>query len=280
MCGIVAVFDFKDEPTELRARVLSAARQLRHRGPDWSGIDVGPGAILAHERLAIVDPLSGSQPLRSDDGRWVVAANGEIYNHMALRKQHADWTFRTGSDCEVLLPLYAEKGAEMLDALHNGAHVVDISVDGKSNDTCLVKDLQFGWLGDNLIHLDMTRVDMNEVVTINLPVTLVGNAKIASAAGAVLEVIRREIEVTCKVSDIPGELKYDITEMGEVVTIGDLPLPEGVTPVLELEKHICHVTFMQDEEAEGEATDVDADDAQPEVITKAKEDGEDASDEG
>ncbi len=169
---------------------------------------------------------------------------------------------------------------EMLDALHNGAHVVDISVDGKSNDTCLVKDLQFGWLGDNLIHLDMTRVDMNEVVTINLPVTLVGNAKIASAAGAVLEVIRREIEVTCKVSDIPGELKYDITEMGEVVTIGDLPLPEGVTPVLELEKHICHVTFMQDEEAEGEATDVDADDAQPEVITKAKEDGEDASDEG
>ncbi len=169
---------------------------------------------------------------------------------------------------------------EMLDALHNGAHVVDISVDGKSNDTCLVKDLQFGWLGDNLIHLDMTRVDMNEVVTINLPVTLVGNAKIASAAGAVLEVIRREIEVTCKVSDIPDELKYDITEMGEVVTIGDLPLPEGVTPVLELEKHICHVTFMQDEEAEGEATDVDADDAQPEVITKAKEDGEDASDEG
>ncbi len=169
---------------------------------------------------------------------------------------------------------------EMLDALHNGAHVVDISVDGKGNDTCLVKDLQFGWLGDNLIHLDMTRVDMNEVVTINLPVTLVGNAKIASAAGAVLEVIRREIEVTCKVSDIPGELKYDITEMGEVFTIGDLPLPEGVTPVLELEKHICHVTFMQDEEAEGEATDVDADDAQPEVITKAKEDGEDASDEG
>ena len=169
---------------------------------------------------------------------------------------------------------------EMLDALHNGAHVVDISVDGKANDTCLVKDLQFGWLGDNLIHLDMTRVDMNEIVTINLPVTLVGNAKIASAAGAVLEVIRREIEVTCKVSDIPGELKYDITEMGEVVTIGDLPLPEGVTPVLELEKHICHVTFMQDEEAEGEATDVDADDAQPEVITKAKEDDEDASDEG
>jgi len=169
---------------------------------------------------------------------------------------------------------------EVLDALHNGAHVVDISVDGKSNDMCLVKDLQFGWLGDNLIHLDMTRVDMNEVVTINLPVTLAGNAKIASAAGAVLEVIRREIEVTCKVSDIPSEVKYDITEMGEVVTIGDLPLPEGVTPVLELEKHICHVTFMQDEEAEGEATDVDADDAQPEVITKAKEDGEDASDEG
>ena len=167
---------------------------------------------------------------------------------------------------------------EMLEALHQGAHVVDISVDGKGSDKCLVKDLQFGWLGDNLIHLDMTRVDLNEIVTINLPVTLAGTAKLASAAGAVLEVIRREIEVTCKVSDIPGEIKYDITDMDEVLTIGDLPLPDGVTPVLELDKHICHVTLVHDEEAEGEETDVNADDTQPEVITKAKE--EDASEEG
>ena len=168
----------------------------------------------------------------------------------------------------------------VLEVLHSGAHVLAISVDGKNDDQCLVKDLQFGWLGDNLIHLDLTRVDMNEVVTVNVPVNLVGNAKIASAAGAMLDVIRREIEVTCKVSEIPSEFKYDITDMGEAVTIGDLPIPDGVTPVLELEKHICHVTFVASEEAEGEETEADGDDSQPEVITKAKEDGDgDSSDE-
>ncbi|MBG81046.1 MAG: 50S ribosomal protein L25 [Phycisphaerae bacterium] len=162
----------------------------------------------------------------------------------------------------------------VLEVLHSGSHVLEISVDGKNNDQCLVKDLQFGWLGDNLIHLDLTRVDMNEIVTVNVPVNLMGNAKAASAAGAMLDVIRREIEVTCKVSDIPSEFKYDITDMEEAVTIGDLAIPEGVTPTLELEKHICHITFVASEEAEGEETEADGDDAQPEVITKPKEDGE------
>ncbi|MEE2906517.1 MAG: 50S ribosomal protein L25 [Planctomycetota bacterium] len=161
---------------------------------------------------------------------------------------------------------------DMLEALHGGAHVVEISVDGKTKDKCLVKDLQFGWLGDNLIHLDLTRVDMNEIVTVNVPITLKGTAKIASAAGAVLEVIRREIEVTCKVADIPSDLSHDITDMEDAVTIGDLSLPESVTPVLDLDKHICHVTFVHQEEAEGEETEVNADEAEPEVITKAKED--------
>ena len=163
----------------------------------------------------------------------------------------------------------------ILSALHGGAHVLSISVDGKTEDKCLVKDLQFGWLGDNLIHLDLTRVDMNEIVTVNVPVTLMGNAKIASAAGAVMEVVRREIEVTCKVSDIPSEITYDITDMKEAVTIGDLPIPANVTPSLELEKHICHVTFVHQEEAEGEETEAAGDSAEPEVITKAKEEESD-----
>lgn len=166
----------------------------------------------------------------------------------------------------------------ILNALHDGAHVLSISVDGKTNDKCLVKDLQFGWLGDNLIHLDLTRVNMNEIVTVNVPVNLIGTAKIASAAGAVMEVIRREIEVTCKVSDIPSEFTYDITDMGEVVTIGDLSIPANVTPVLELEKHICHVTLVHKQEAEGEETEAAGDSAEPEVITKAKEEeGDDDS---
>ena len=161
--------------------------------------------------------------------------------------------------------------ATILAALHGGSHVLSISVDGESEDKCLVKDLQFGWLGDNLIHLDLTRVDMNEIVTVNVPITLIGNAKVASAAGAVMEVVRREIEVTCKVADIPSEIVYDITDMEEAVTIGDLVIPANVTPVLEAEKHICHVTFVQQEEAKGEETEADGDSAEPEVITKAKE---------
>lgn len=165
----------------------------------------------------------------------------------------------------------------ILEALHSGAHVLEIQVDGKNKDKCLVKDLQFGWLGDNLIHLDLNRVDMHEIVTVNVPVTLAGTAKVASATGAVLEVIRREIEVTCMVSQIPSEFRYDITNMEEAVTIGDLDIPEGVTTVLSEDKHICHVTFVHQEEAEGEETEVDADSSEPEVITKAKEDGEEAA---
>ena len=159
----------------------------------------------------------------------------------------------------------------ILEVLHGGSHVLNVDIDGKSQDKCLVRDLQFGWLGDNLIHLDLTRVDLDEIVTVNVSVNLVGNAKIAMAAGAVLEVIRREIEVTCKVSDIPGEIRYDITDMGEAVTIGDLPIPPEVTPVLEADKHICHVTLVAQEEAEGEETEVAGDGAEPEVITKPKE---------
>ena len=167
----------------------------------------------------------------------------------------------------------------MTNVLKHGAHVIGVRVDEGESDTCLVRDLQFGWLGDNLIHLDFTRVNMNQVVTVNVPVNLSGDCKAAKAEGAVLDVIRTEIEVSCKVKDIPHEIKADITDMQQVLTIGELDLPEGVTPTLELEKHICHITIVAAAE-DAEAADVDADGNEPEVITESKPEADASGAEG
>lgn len=118
MCGIVGVFELKQEADQLRTQVLEMSKKLRHRGPDWSGIHLSANAILAHERLAIVDPQSGRQPLYSEDKKVILAANGEIYNHQALRKQTPDYAFQTQSDCEVILSLYEQYGADFLDMLN------------------------------------------------------------------------------------------------------------------------------------------------------------------
>ena len=115
MCGFVGAFDLNsgskpiDEglKEELRAQVLDMSKKIRHRGPDWSGVYTGDNAILSHERLSIVDPLSGKQPLVSDDGKIILAANGEIYNHKEIRKEfEGKYNFQTGSDCEAIIPLY------------------------------------------------------------------------------------------------------------------------------------------------------------------------------
>ena len=119
MCGIVCAFDLKQTAEDLRPQVLEMAKRVRHRGPDWSGIFSNENAILGHERLAIVDPTSGNQPLFSEDGRYVLAANGEIYNHKELRNQlGGKYSFATQSDCEVILALYQEKGAAFMDELN------------------------------------------------------------------------------------------------------------------------------------------------------------------
>ena len=117
MCGIVGIFNLKQPSSTLRGKALDMAKRIRHRGPDWSGIYCGSSAILAHERLSIVDPQSGGQPLFSADGRQVLAVNGEIYNHRTLRQQ-LDYPFRTGSDCEVILPLYRRRGVDFLEELN------------------------------------------------------------------------------------------------------------------------------------------------------------------
>ena len=116
MCGIVSILNIRQPMPGLRERVLGMSRKIRHRGPDWSGIYQGPTAILAHERLSIVDPESGGQPLFSPDRKVVLAVNGEIYNHQEIRRRYAGrYDFQTGSDCEVILALYRDKGIDFLE---------------------------------------------------------------------------------------------------------------------------------------------------------------------
>ncbi|GAA0263096.1 asparagine synthase B [Rhodanobacter caeni] len=111
MCSIFGMFDLQpgDDLGALRRQALELSQRQRHRGPDWSGVFVDEGAILVHERLAIVDPTSGAQPLRSRDGELALAVNGEIYNHRELRAA-SSYDFTTGSDCEVINALYREQG--------------------------------------------------------------------------------------------------------------------------------------------------------------------------
>ncbi|MBQ8702614.1 MAG: asparagine synthase B [Prevotella sp.] len=119
MCGIVAILKVKEQTPELRQKALRMSQKTRHRGPDWSGIYCGGSAILAHERLSIVDPESGGQPLYSSDGRQVLAVNGEIYNHQDIRRRYEGrYDFQTGSDCEVILALYRDKGIDFLEDLN------------------------------------------------------------------------------------------------------------------------------------------------------------------
>lgn len=119
MCGIAGIFNITSQTPELRNKALRMAQKIRHRGPDWSGIYVGGSAILAHERLSIVDPESGGQPLYSPDRKQVLAVNGEIYNHRDIRARYAGkYAFQTGSDCEVILALYKDKGIDFLEELN------------------------------------------------------------------------------------------------------------------------------------------------------------------
>ena len=118
MCGIVGIFNVKEQSQQMRQKALKMSQKIRHRGPDWSGIYCGGSAILAHERLSIVDPESGGQPLFSPDHKQVLAVNGEIYNHQEIRRRYAGkYDFQTGSDCEVILALYREKGIDFLEDL-------------------------------------------------------------------------------------------------------------------------------------------------------------------
>ena len=153
MCGFVGLFDIRQDGERHRAQVLRMSAKIRHRGPDWSGIYCGEHAVLAHERLSIVDPQSGGQPLYSPDGRLVLAVNGEIYNHRELRRELAgEYDFQTGSDCEVILPLYRKYGLGLFDKL-NGIYAFAL-YDIERNEYLVARDpigvipLYVGWDGD------------------------------------------------------------------------------------------------------------------------------------
>ena len=139
MCGIATIFNIKEQTPALRKKALEMAKKIRHRGPDWSGIYCGKTAILAHERLSIVDPQSGRQPLFSPDRKQVLAVNGEIYNHRDIRKQYAGrYEFQTGSDCEVILALYRDKGINFLEDL-NGIYAFAL-YDEEKDDFLIARD--------------------------------------------------------------------------------------------------------------------------------------------
>ncbi|KUI15614.1 asparagine synthase B [Mycobacterium sp. GA-1285] len=117
MCGIAAILDVRGDPRQLRERAITMARLLRHRGPDWSGVYADEHAVLAHERLSIVDVERGAQPLTNQPSDVVLAVNGEIYNHQTLRARFPDYPFKTMSDCEPIIPLYEVYGSDFLNEL-------------------------------------------------------------------------------------------------------------------------------------------------------------------
>ena len=158
MCGIVCAFNLKGNNDEIRSNVLKMSQKVRHRGPDWSGIYSSNNAILAHERLAIVDPTSGKQPILSEDGLKVIAVNGEIYNHKELKKTFtSSYNFRTESDCEVILALYEEKGVEFLNEL-NGIFAFALYDSSKdiyfiARDHMGIIPLYMGWDDDDIFYV-------------------------------------------------------------------------------------------------------------------------------
>jgi asparagine synthase (glutamine-hydrolysing) len=158
MCGIVCAFDLKQDAESLRPQLLEMSKCIRHRGPDWSGIYKSENAILGHERLAIVDPASGKQPLYNEDQSLVLAANGEIYNHLELRKKfEGKYNFKTESDCEIILALYQKKGVDFVDDL-NGIFAFAI-YDSTNDSYFIARDhmgiipLYMGWDKDGTFYV-------------------------------------------------------------------------------------------------------------------------------
>jgi asparagine synthase (glutamine-hydrolysing) len=138
MCGIASILDVRGDSRELRERAVTMARLLRHRGPDWSGIYADERAVLAHERLSIVDVEHGAQPLTNQAADLVLAVNGEIYNHQALRAGFPDYPFKTSSDCEAIIPLHERYGTDFLNQLSGIFGFV--LYDKRTNDFLVARD--------------------------------------------------------------------------------------------------------------------------------------------
>ncbi|CAM6020844.1 unnamed protein product [Sphagnum balticum] len=158
MCGILAVLGSHDYSPAKRARILELSRRLRHRGPDWSGlfVDEEAGCYLSHERLAIIDPTSGDQPLYNGSKNIVVAVNGEIYNHEALKKSMKEHDYHTHSDCEVIAHLYEDVGEEVVGMLDGMFSFVLVDLRDKSfiaaRDPIGITPLYLGWGNDGAVY--------------------------------------------------------------------------------------------------------------------------------
>ena len=160
----------------------------------------------------------------------------------------------------------------MLTALKHGSHVVNVRVEGGATDTCLVKDLQFGYLGDNVIHVDLARVNLDEIVTVNVALHFVGTPEMAKKAGNIVTHDLAQLEVRCKVRDIPEEVRVDLSLVmhGMTLSLGDVKLPQGVTPSLPTDHIICRIQTVQEVVTTAEATTAEAT-TQPEVIKEKKD---------
>lgn len=161
---------------------------------------------------------------------------------------------------------------EMLLHLHHGSHVVNVTIEGGKTETCLVKELQFGYLGDNIIHLDLARVDLDEEVHVQVHLNFIGKSTEAQKVGAIVSHPITELEVICKVSAIPGEIKVDSSKMeGTIFTVGDIELPSSVRTEVKPDTPVLTISFIHEEEAVGEEVEVaDVTTSEPEVITETK----------
>ncbi|MHC4947590.1 MAG: 50S ribosomal protein L25 [Planctomycetota bacterium] len=160
---------------------------------------------------------------------------------------------------------------ELLGLLTHGAHVINVDVDDAASEMCLVKDIQFGYLGDDVIHADFTRVNLDEEVHVHVHLHFVGEPASAQRAGAILRHDQTELEVVCKVSDIPEEIKVDQSGMDLTLTVGEIELPPGLRAAASPETLVASVTFVHAvEEPTGEEVEVAADAAEPEVISESK----------
>jgi large subunit ribosomal protein L25 len=157
---------------------------------------------------------------------------------------------------------------EIITHLRHGSHVMELDNGDGSPATVLVKDLQFGYLGDNLIHIDFARVNLTQVVKVNAKLEIIGQPTQSSEIGAMLEIIRPEIEIECMVKDIPGSILVDLSTVEEVFTVGDLELPDGVKVMLDEARHIAHISFVKEEVVEEpvEVETVEGEESAPEVI--------------
>ncbi|HMN96535.1 MAG TPA: 50S ribosomal protein L25 [Phycisphaerales bacterium] len=160
---------------------------------------------------------------------------------------------------------------ETLGHLRHGSHVLNVQIEGGTAETCLVKDLQFGYLGDNLIHLDLARVDLDEEVSVGVHLHFIGTPEAARKPGAIVHHAITELPVICRVRDIPEEIRVDLSKMGETLFAREIALPEGVRLDIEADDVITRIELVLDA-AEGEAAAVEGSGTQPEVITERKVD--------